>query len=180
MATEKQAPTQETVKMEDGRDVVFVGKKKIDKTVSIDQATNSVSVRMDFRNGKTLTWTVTPDLLLKCAGHGASQKLGDETAGEEDLDDAVLAVEGLIERLDKGEWAEKREGMSGTSILCRALMQLKSKPKEVIMAFLKDKTAAQKLALRNNEQLKPIIVALEAEKAQKGPKVDTDALLAQV
>ena len=168
----------ETVVLSDGRSVDFVGKRKMLKETIIEGDT--VSVRLDFRNGETRTFTLPGELLLKFAGHGAEQKLGDETAGEEDVDDMCLAVDDLIDRLNKGEWSMKREGggMAGTSVLLRALMELSSKTVEQVKEFLKPLTQADKLALRNSPKVKPIVDRLEAEKVSKASKVDTNALLA--
>lgn len=69
--------------------------------------------------------------------------------------------------------------MAGTSVLIRALCELYKQPVANIKAFLKDKTQAEKLALRNNPAVKPVVERLEAEKnAKAGSKVDSDALLA--
>lgn len=168
----------ETVKMADGRSVDFVGKRKLLKETLIEG--NQVAVRLDFRNGETRTFIVPEGMLLKFAGHGAEQKLGDETAGVEDVDDMTLGVDELIGRLNAGEWGIRREGsgIAGTSVLMRALMEMSGKTQEEVRAFLKDKSQAEKLALRNSSRIKPIVDRLEAEKASKGSKVDTEALLA--
>ena len=175
------APTAvENVTMKDGRVVAFAGKRKMLKESFVNDG--KVSVRFDFRNGESRVFSIPDTLLNKFAAHGAEQKLGDETAGLEDVDDAVMAVDALIERLNAGEWGAKREanGMSGTSVLARALCELKGKPIEVIKAFLSNKTAAQKTALRESAELKPIVQRIEAEKANKGAKVDTSALLGEL
>lgn len=182
-APKRKAAEVTTVSMEDGRVLEFVGKRKLLKeSIKTDQG---VQVRLDFRNGKTLFFTIPDELMLDFAGHGAEQKLGDATAGEEDVDDMVLAVEELIERLNKGEWTAKREagGMSGTSVLLQALVKLSQQngnPKSVdeVKAFLKPKSAAEKMALRNSKQLKPIVEEIEQAKAAKSQNIDTDALLA--
>lgn len=176
MAAEKTA-----VQMEDGSTIEFGAKQKMIKTSKIDG--KLVEIRLDFVNGKTLTYfTGNHDMLMKLAVHGAEQKLGDEIAGIVEIEDCYLAVESLINRLDKGEWSKEREsnGMAGTSILIRALMEQSGKPVETVKAYLADKTHAQKLALRNNAKVKVIVERLEAEKAAKkpaGPAIDTDALL---
>ena len=169
--------TIETVTMSDGRIVEFVGKRKILKSTLINDA--GVQVQMDFRNGETRLFTVPPAMLAKFAGHGAEQKLGDETAGLEDIDDCVLAVDGIIDRLYSGEWGQAREanGMAGTSVLARALCEHTGKDREAIKVFFADKTQAQKIALRNSAKIKPIVERLESEKASKGVKIDTEALL---
>lgn len=176
----------EVVEFAGGRKVEFVGLKRKMLKESIFPEGSPPIVRLDFRNGETREFTIPSELLFKFAAHGAEQKLGDETAGEEDIDDMVLAVDALITRLSArnadgtfaGEWSTKREGgMSGTSMLMKALMEFSKKTKEEIMEFLKNKSTADKAALRASKQIKPIIERLEAEKLSKAAKVDTDALL---
>lgn len=172
------------VTMEDGRVVEFGAKQKMIKTTDADNLTVSI----DFANGKTLTYTVSDALANECAVHGASQKLGDEGSGIKEVDDVYLAIESLIARLDKGEWSKERTstGMGGTSVLIQALVESSGKDVAVIKGFLQDKTQAQKLALRNNPSVKPIVERLEAEKLAaklaKNPAaaIDTDALLSEL
>lgn len=170
----------ESVKLTDGRIADFAGKRKLNKASFVQDG--KVSVRLDFRNGETRTFAIPDSLLSKFAAHGAEQKLGDEIAGLNDLDDAVLAVDELITRLEAGEWGVKREanGMAGTSVLVRALVQHTGKTVEQIKTFLAGKSQAEKVALRNNPKIKPIVEAIEAEKAAKGSKVDTDKLLGEL
>lgn len=170
-----------TVEMQDGRKVDFAGKRKLQKESLVD-GNGQVAVRLDFRNGQTRLFPLPAALMAKFAGHGAEQKLGDEIAGLDDVEDCVLAVDELIDRLNKGEWTVAREssGLAGTSVLARALVEHTGKTMEDIKAFLADKTQAQKVALRGNPKIKPIIERIEAEKANKGPKVDTEALLGEL
>lgn len=174
----KEEPQIETVAMQDGRVVEFAGKRKLLKeSLLVD---GKVAIRLDFRNGQTRLFTVPDNLLNKFAAHGAEQKLGDEIAGLDDIDDAVLAVDELIDRLYSGEWTQKREGngMAGTSVLARALLEAYTgKTPEQIKEFLSKKTQAEKVALRNNPKIKPIVERIEAEKAAKATKVNTDAML---
>lgn len=186
--TAKNEPQIESVKLEDGRVADFPGKRKLLKESFVTDD-GKVQVRLDFRNGATRLFTIPDSMLLKFAAHGAEQKLGDEIAGlkgadgkEADIDDAVLAVDELIDRLYNGEWNQRKEanGLAGTSVLIRALVELYNGAKSVeqVKAFLKDKSQAEKLALRQSARVKPIVERLEAEKAAKGSKVDADALLA--
>lgn len=171
----------QAVVMQDGRSVDFVGKRKLIKSTIIDGS--SVSVQLDFRNGETRTFKLPDALLLQFAGHGAEQKLGDETAGEDDVDDMVLSIDDLIDRLNRGEWRTVREpgsSMSGTSVLLQALVEVSGKTVEAVKAFLKDKKPAEKMALRNSEKLRPIVQRIEAAKASKNANVDTDALLSEL
>lgn len=174
-----------TVEMEDGRVVDFAGKRKLLKESSVT-ADGSIQTRLDFVNGQTRMFTIPENLLAKFASHGAEQKLGDEIAGVDDIDDAVLAIDDLIDRLYNGDWSIQRDKSSaaGGSILLRALVESSGKSVDEIKKFLSDKTAAQKSALRTNARIKPIVDRLEAEKAEKAGKkagaVDTDALLEQL
>lgn len=179
----------ETVQMADGRVVDFAGKRILLKESFI--VDGKVQTRLDFRNGETRTFTIPDSLLLKFAAHGAEQKLGDELAGlkgadggKADIDDAVLAIDELIDRLYNGEWSVKREsnGMAGASILLKALVEVTGKSAEQVKAFLKDKTTAEKNALRNSAKVKPVVDRLEAEKAAKSSKstVDVDSLLGEI
>lgn len=186
MAT-KQETQIETVKMDDGRVVDFPGKRQILKSSVIDEQAGTVAVRLDFRNGETRLFTLPSALLLQFAAHGAEQKLGDEVAGLKDpatgqeasVEDKVLTIDDLIDRLNKGEWNVRREGsgMAGASVLIRALVELRGKSVEEVKAFLSGKTHAEKLALREVPQVKTIIQRLEAEKASKRPQIDAEALL---
>ena len=177
---EKKETVVETVTMDDGRIVEFPGKRKLQKESFIEDG--KVKTRLDYRNGETRTFTIPDELVLKFAAHGAEQKLGDEMAGLEDIDDSILAVDNLIERLNKGEWNVKREanGMAGTSVLVRALVEHTGKSLDQIKAFLANKSQAEKVALRNNPKIKPIVDRIESEKAAKKTSVDTDALLGEL
>lgn len=176
----KQEPVVNLVKMDDGREVEFTGKRKMLKDSIIEG--DVLKVRLDFVNGETRTFTLPTELVAKFALHGAEQKLGDEIAGIDDVEDCIMAVDELTERLSKGEWAAKREssGMAGTSVLAKALVELTGKPIDQIKTFLSAKTQAEKVALRGNAQLKPIIDRLEASKNAKKTGIDTDGLLGEL
>lgn len=168
----------ETVKMLDGRVVDFSGKRKILKESGVN-ADGDVYCRLDFRNGESRVF-ICPQLLInQAAGHGLEQKLGDVTAGEADIDDAVEAVDQLMERLGRCEWNSPREssGMAGTSSLIRALVEHTGKPVEKIRAFLEPKTKLEKDALKGAPGIKAIFDRIEAEKAAKAKPVDVSGLL---
>lgn len=179
----------ETVQMEDGRSVAFAGKKRMLKEVILTEGTLP-SVRFDFRNGKTRTFVVPQALLYQFAAHGASQKIGDESAGNDDVDDMVEETDDLISRLtgdpEKGiapEWSAKREagGFAGVSILLKALMEHSGKDEATVRAFLKPKTHGEKMALRGHPPVKAIVERLEEEKRAKAAgaaKVNAGDLLA--
>ena len=179
------------VKMSDGRVVQFAGKRKMVKEVDPE----SLSVRFDFANGETRTFTIGNGLLNQFAVHGAAQKIGDETAGEEDVDDMTLAVDAIIERLSKGEWGITRaagDGFSGASIVVKALCEVTGKTVADVKAFIDGKLAAaeasgQKLTRQElyrafrapGTKTAAVIARLEAEKASKG-SVSGEDLLAEM
>lgn len=180
-----EAPTKTPVFMEDGSTVEFGAKQRLLKTSTVDNDSGAVSVRLDFSNGKTLSFSMSPDMILQFAAHGAEQKLGDAIAGVAEIDDAVEAVAELITRLNAGEWTVRREKGSGAgaSILLRALVEVSGKDVETIRAFLATKSQAEKMALRRSDKLSTVIARLEAEKVSKTPAkdaVDTDALFGEL
>lgn len=191
--TAKKETEKEIVTMSDGRKVEFAGKRKMLKEVII--APDSVSVRFDFRNGETRTFAVPSDLVLQFAGHGASQKVGDETAGVSDIDDMVLGVDTIIERFSKGEWSATRaegDGFSGASIVIKAIVEVTGKSVDFVKGFLQAKLDAaaargEKLtrqalykAFRNpNSETGKVIQRLEQEKASKS-SVNSDELLSEL
>lgn len=179
--TQKKAATEiNTVTMEDGKIVEFVGKRRMLKSSEID-AKGHVELRIDFINGRVVKFKLPQGLMAKFAAHGAEQKFGDETAGLKDIDDAVLAVENLAARLEEGKWSQERtsSGLAGSSVLHRALMEHTGKTSDQIRAFLDAKTQAEKMALRGHASIRPIIERLEAEKAKKGG-INSDALLGEL
>ena len=184
--TKKNTPEVETVKMEDGRAVDFVGKKKIDKS-GFKLADGTLGIRIDFRNGQTRQYPLRPDMIEKFATHGAEQKYGDQLAGAKDehgqpldVEDMVLELDALHKQLyEDGDWTTKRDasGMAGTSILARALAEIKSKTLPEILESLKKLSHKEKMALRLNPKVKPTVDRLEAERAAKGTQVDSDSVL---
>lgn len=181
----------ESILMQDGSTQTFSAKKKLLKAVSVDN-NGTIQIKLYFRNGEVRDFTANSDAstYTRAAAHGYSQKLGDECAGLDSVDDMVQAIDELLVRLDKGEWLGKREGGSaaGGSFLARALVEVTKRPDETdeqararVKVFLSDKSQAQKLALRANNRLKPVIERLEAEKASKaGTGIDSNALLSEL
>ncbi|MDE2097551.1 MAG: hypothetical protein KGL39_09920 [Patescibacteria group bacterium] len=192
----KKAPTEiETVQMNDGRSVDFPGKRKLQKEVIIEEG-NSAAVRFDFRNGETRLFKVPSAMLYQFAAHGASQKIGDEASGDEDVEDMVLHIDNLIERLNSGDWAIRRaagESFAGASVVIKAICEASGKSLGEVKAFLQRKldeaeASGQKLtraslyaSFRNpNSKVGQIIERLERDKKAKAAVLDADELLAEV
>ena len=183
--TTKSATTnEELVTMADGRIVTFTPKRKVVKESFITTDANtgevSVQVRLDFRNGETRLFTIPAALLHKFAAHGAEQKLGDAMSGLASVEDGVMAVDELIDRLYQGEWNASRAAseFAGASVLVRALAELKSQPVDKVREFVKTKSQAERTALKNVPAVKAIIERIESEKVAKAGGVNTDELLA--
>jgi hypothetical protein len=164
--------------------VTFTGKsKKMNKDTFI--SSEGPAIRLDFVNGETRTFVIPETLLVRFALHGAEQKFGDALAGLTDIDDGVLAIDKLIDRLssgDENQWNSRKEGdsLAGTSILAKALVLKTGKTIEAIKAFLSTKTLKEKTALRNSPSVRPFVEKIEAERAAKGPAIDTSALLEEL
>ena len=183
--TTKSATTnEELVTMADGRIVTFTPKRKVVKESFIAPGDGagevSVQVRLDFRNGETRLFTIPAALLHKFAAHGAEQKLGDAMSGLASVEDGVMAVDELIDRLYQGEWNASRAAseFAGASVLVRALAELKSQPIDKVREFVKTKSQAERTALKNVPAVKAIIERIESEKVAKAGGVNTDELLA--
>ena len=194
----KKAPTEvENVTMADGRVVGFAGKRKMVKEINAEAGTG----QFDFRNGESRTFTIPEGLLRDFAAHGASQKIGDETAGVESVDDMVVAVDTIIDRLLKGEWTATRaagDSFAGASIVIRAICEVTGKPVDEIKAFLQGKLDTSKAAAEatgakalTRKELydsfrKPgtrtaeVIDRLEKEKLAKTSTVEAEDLLAEL
>lgn len=175
-----------TVQMDDGRSVEFSGKKRLDKTVIIEG--DVVKVRLDFANGETRLFTVPDASMTQFAGHGASQKLGDEISDITDIEDAIEAIDQLMARLTAGEWRVTREGgsaMAGASILAKALVEVTGQPVSVVRGYLANLDHKTKAALRASAEVGPTVQRLEQEKAaraaargKEAPVVDVSGVLA--
>lgn len=175
----------EQVTMTDGRVVGFAGKRKMVKE-TLDNG-----VRFDFRNGETRTFNIPEGLLTRLAVHGAAQKIGDETAGVEDVEDMVVGVDEIISRLSRGEWGVTRQAgdsFSGASVVIRAICEATGKSVADVKAFLQKKLdsdskltrAALYNSFRNpSSKTGQIIERLEREKRSK-TAVDADALLGEL
>ena len=195
------------VVMEDGRTVSFPGKRQIQKTV--DASGDGFSVRFDLRNGKSFVVHMgdLPEATqVRLTAHGVAQKVGDEAAGTEDLDDVALAFEEMLTRLKNGEWGAERQagdGFSGASVVIKAIVMAKKEAGqeitvEAVKAFLQKKLEASKAkaaetggkaltrgdlysSFRNpNSRTGQIIEQLEREKKAKAAPLNADDLMGEI
>ena len=155
-----------TVKMTDGREVQFAGKRKVNKETVIDESKialdekdgllqfdpGAVSIRMDFRNGETRLISLPLSQMARFAGHGGEQKFGDELATPADKplseEDMVIAIDDLNAEIQAGKWGKGRAagggGVSGASLVVQALMEVTGKDMATIKAYLQKKLDSDK------------------------------------
>lgn len=184
----------ESVEMADGTVVNFAGKRKLIKEVVTEG--KHPGVNFYFRNGESRHFQIPHEMLADFAAHGASQKIGDETAGLDDVEDMVVAVDDIISRLERGEWAARRatgDGFSGASVVIRAICEVTGKSVSDVKEFLQSKldkaeASGHKLtrnmlyaSFRNPEtKTGSIIARLEQEKMKKDSGVSAADLLAEL
>ena len=192
----KKDKNEETVAMQDGSVEIFVGKKQINKSFGVDET--GIHAKFLFRNGTVRTLDFAPDdpILYNFAGHGVLQKFGDEMAASGDkfsLEDKIEWFDDLANRgcdttkSVEDRWYAEREaggGVSGVSILVRALMELRGKTAEEVKAILEQQVKqlgvtkqALVTALRASPAIKPTVDKLEAERAAKAQPVDVASVL---
>lgn len=173
--------TVDLVQMEDGTEVNFGVKAKVLK--SSVQTEDSNTVKFQFKNGTIRTFdlsSVSPEMLIRLALHGAEAKIGDNYAGVAEIEDCVEAVDDMIARLQRGEWRESRKGAGesyqGASVLARAIAEVRGLQIDKVREWLRTRSAADKLALRKSEQFAPTIQRMEADKTKKSSVDITSAL----
>ncbi len=168
-----------------GQTIEFGDRQKVKKDSQVTES-GAIMTRFIFRNGEVREHFTAPEDVMysRAALHGLDQKFGDEFAGEQDVEDCIEAFEQLSERLAKGDWSERKaEGVSGTSMLLRALIEHtakvgKPKSKEELKAALKTKTPAQKKAMSAQKDIAAIIARLKLERGTK--PIDEKAADAEV
>lgn len=155
-----------SVLMDDGRTVLFPGKRKMIKETVIDEGKielddvsgiiqmqkGAVSIQINMRNGNTRTYSPPLSLYARFLGHGTEQKYGDETATTADKplneEDMVVALDDLDAEIQAGRWGKGRTagggGVSGASIVLQAILEAANENRQgkgqplVDMAFVKD------------------------------------------
>lgn len=180
------------VKMTDGREVNFVGKRRLNKDYGFNEGEEGFWVRFDFVNGETRKVDVPAGdpLFAQLAAHGMIQKVGDETAGEQNVEDMVMGVDDILGRLAKGDWGAERaagDGFSGASTVVRAIMEASGKDLTFVKAFLEKKLEAGKAAGLTRQKLynsyrspgsktAVIIERIEREKLAKNAAISSDEI----
>ena len=146
---------------------------------------------LTFANGEVLRTyvdTLSPEIQRDAMLHGLKAKLVDaaaiarntDTGRSATIDDKYDAVKVIFDRITSanGTWNQSRGDGTGAAsgLLVRAIMQLQSKPRATVEAFLEAKTKEQKAALRANPKIAAIIASMQAAAS----KVDSDELLSEL
>ena len=171
------------VQMDDGRIVQFNSRAKMRTNITLENGLATIIA--DFSNGQTLSFAIPlPADLTELSGKlfqfALKEKTHNQIAGVSDVADCYIAVRELFDLFAAGKWtAERKAGEGqGSSTLQKAIMEVYGKTADQAYQFLKDKTHAQKMALRAHEKLAPVIQRLEAAKAST--KVNVDDLLGEL
>lgn len=143
---------------------------------------------LKFADGSTKTVEIPAAVREQAVAYGALAKIGGLTSREQTLDELKTEVDSLVSRWNTGEWAERNEGGSGTSIIQKALMEARGKTADEVAAFLATKTMKQKNEMKSLPSLVAIVARLEAEEAAtkarraaaKGTKAPDESLLAGI
>jgi hypothetical protein len=196
---EKAVVTQVVMNDGTGRVAEFAGKRRMLK-FSGKGPDGKLYTRIDFINGETRTFELVPALIEKAALHGFEQKLGDEVAGETNIDDMVSAIDSLGARLQEAKgpesWNQPREpgdSFSGSHVIVKAICEVSGKTKDEVIAWIDKKLStpaknekgeevkvtrqALYKALRGSKQYGPTIAKMESEKSKKDVDVAVDDLV---
>lgn len=106
--------------------------------------------------------------------HGTRQKIGDEYADLDTVEDCMEAAREMDDRLAEGKWYADKQSFKGVSIVMKALIKAYGISEDEARAFLKPLTPAEKSALKTSPELRKFVEEIEAE---RGKGVDTAAIL---
>lgn len=107
------------------------------------------------------------DIIRIASAHGLKQKISDSYAeAKGDVDIAYGLAKDMVNRLQEGSWNIVTAGLARESLLAKALAELTNQPLEDCISKLADKSKEERAAMRKHPQLKPILLRMEAERAQ--------------
>jgi hypothetical protein len=137
--------------------------KKLTKEVT------ETGVTITFANGEVLALnfdSLSDDIKFKLMGHGASQKLGDASAGTETVEEAIAETKKVLERLIAGDWKSVRESGASPKIglLVEALARLTQRDVGECFAVVEGMDDETKKKLRAHPQLKAVMADIRAER----------------
>lgn len=167
MAAAETTSNKKVVTLEDGSTAEFGEKQKMQ--LEVGAADVGFAYRAVFANGKILTGNVPAELAEKLALHGLGQKLRDSISGEKTIADAIGAFEDVADTLSAGDWSQVRSGdgpKANKTELAEAIASVRGIELEVAVAWLSQKTPAEKIKLRAVPAVALKIAEMRAEKAR--------------
>jgi hypothetical protein len=139
---------------------------------------DKTGVDFEFVNGTVVAINlddIPEETKVQLMLHGISQKGGDSYAGTETIEDAIAALNGVRERLEKGEWTAGREGGGGKpqfTLLVEALNR--ATDEAVTIEMCREKVGQmddeQQKELRGHPVIKAHLEAIKAERAAERAK----------
>jgi len=151
-------------------------------------------LKLNFATGEVVELDankLSPEIREQAMMHGLKQKLVDAAAISRDpetgrsvtVEAKCEAVKAVYKRLQEGQWNKQREAGDGVSggLLFRAMCKIMEgkKSPEFVKSWLEGKSDAEKVALRNQPQVKAAIDSLRpvaADTAGKGDELLADLL----
>lgn len=137
-----------------------------------EKSSEGTVVSFSFGNGTVLSLdlsTLTEEMVMNLALHGALQKIGDSYASAGgDYSFAIAQAEKVIENLQNDAWGSSRaagEGKAKTGELATALAALQNKDVAEVAASLEAATDEQRKVIRAHPAVKAKIAELRALKA---------------
>lgn len=171
-----------TVTATNGKQYTFNKRVTLHKETEVLED-GSIKVTLVAKDGTVNESILNPSTVLQLAQFGAMAKLANCFHVEEDIEDAFTSVDELVAQLNAGNWTRERtkgEGKGG-SMIVRAIVEVMGVPKQAAIDYLANLTMAQKFALAQTDELRPVVERLKAEKAAKKASgknaVDTGSLL---
>lgn len=134
---------------------------------TVNEGGNVVS--FDFSDGRKLLFEmskVPAEITARLALHGASQKIGDNYAGAESVEDAYTDAAEVIDQLYAGSFMAKRAaGEPRIGLLIEALSRISGKPIDVCREAIITMSDDLKKNLRADARLKQAMLAIQKERA---------------
>lgn len=115
--------------------------------------------------------TLSPDVIMRLAIHGASQKIGDSFAGAASEENPLAYAKGrvadVMKQLQNAEWRVTVAGGPRATLLARALARITGEDLEDCIEVVENLEDEQKKALRKDPRIKQASADIKLEDAQK-------------
>jgi hypothetical protein len=151
---------------------------KIAKKSVIVEGNEALGARIDFTDGRKVSVMfrdLSQEMVMRLAGHGLLQKLGDSySSAQGDVDFAFAKASAVAESLLAGDWNMRGDGMS--TDLATALAEVAGRELEEAIELLGKMDKEQREALGKRADIKAVMLRLKAERAAAKAEGNTDDL----